>query len=162
MYVSEIMKFYCQPYMRSSSVIRQGALHALFHKGFWKSDHDFLIAFHSNFYLRCMVSAITRFYCKPNLTSSWFLPQGALHAILQNGFWKSDHDFLIAFHSNFLSVMHGFQDNEVYCQPDMTSSSVLRQGALHAHFHDGFWKSDHDFLIAFHSNFLPGMHGFWD
>jgi len=27
-------------------------------------------------------------------------------------------------------------------------------------FHDCFWKSDHDFLIAFHGNFLSGMHGF--
>jgi len=44
----------------------------------------------------------------------------------------------------------------------MTSSSVLRQGALHAIFHDGFWKSDHEFLIAFHSNFLSGLYGFRD
>jgi len=33
------------------------------------------------------------------MTSSWFLRQGSLHAILHNGFWKSDYDFLIAFHS---------------------------------------------------------------
>jgi len=44
----------------------------------------------------------------------------------------------------------------------MTSSSVLCLGALHAHFQVGFWKSDHNFLIAFHSNFLSGMHGFRD
>jgi len=44
----------------------------------------------------------------------------------------------------------------------MTSSAVLRLGALHAHFQNGFWKSNHDFLIAFHSNFLSGMHGFRD
>jgi len=44
----------------------------------------------------------------------------------------------------------------------MTSSSVLRQGALHAHFQDGFWKSEHDFLIGFYSNFLSWMHGFRD
>jgi len=50
------------------------------------------------------------------MTSSWFLRQGSLHAILRNEFWKSDHDFLIAFHSNFLSVMHGFRDNEVLLQ----------------------------------------------
>jgi len=29
------------------------------------------------------------------------------------GFWKIDHDFLIAFLYNFLSGMHGFRDNEV-------------------------------------------------
>jgi len=49
-----------------------------------------------------------------------------------------------------------------YCQLDMTSSSVLRQGTLHAIFHDGFCKSDHDFPIAFHSKLLSGMHGFQD
>jgi len=38
---------------------------------------------------------------------------GALYAILHDRFWKSDHDFLIAFHSNFSSGMHGFRDNEV-------------------------------------------------
>jgi len=44
----------------------------------------------------------------------------------------------------------------------MTSSSVLRQGALHAIFLDGFWKSDHNFLIAFYSNFFVTMHGLRD
>jgi len=44
----------------------------------------------------------------------------------------------------------------------MTSSSVIRQGALQAIFYDGFGKSDYDFLIAFHSTFLSGMHGFRD
>jgi len=37
-------------------------------------------------------------------------------AIYHDGFWKSDHDFLIAFHSNFLSAIHGFRDNEVLLQ----------------------------------------------
>jgi len=44
----------------------------------------------------------------------------------------------------------------------MTSSWVIREGALHATLHDGFWKSEHDFLMAFHCNFLSGMHGFWE
>jgi len=47
------------------------------------------------------------------MTSSQFLRQGALHDILHNGFRKSDHDFLIAFHGNILSGMHAFRDNEV-------------------------------------------------
>jgi len=38
----------------------------------------------------------------------------------------------------------------------MTSSSVLRR------FHDGFWKSDHDFQLVIHSNVLATMHGFQD
>jgi len=91
-----------------------GALHAILHNGFWKSDmHDFQKASHSNFYLRCTVSEITRLYCKPDMTSSWFLRQGSLHAILHEGFWKSDHNLLITFHSNVLSAMHGFRDNKV-------------------------------------------------
>jgi len=44
----------------------------------------------------------------------------------------------------------------------MTSSSVIRQGALHSHVHDEFWRSDHNFLIASRSNFISGMHGFPD
>jgi len=47
------------------------------------------------------------------MTSSWFRHQGALQAILHDGFWKSDHDLLIVFHSNFLSGMYDFQDNKV-------------------------------------------------
>jgi len=59
--------------------------------------------------------------------------------------------------------MHGFRDNEVLLPTDMTSSSILHQGALQAICYDGlFWKSDHDFLIASHSNFLVTMHGFRD
>jgi len=63
-----------------------------------------------------MVSEITRFYCKADMTSSWFLRYGALHEIFHDGFWKSDRGFLIAFHSNFLSGMHSFRDNEVLLQ----------------------------------------------
>jgi len=48
-------------------------------------------------------------------------PLGALQAIFYDGFGKSEHDFLIVFYSNFLSGMHSFRDNEVYCQLDMTS-----------------------------------------
>jgi len=42
----------------------------------------------------------------------------------------------------------------------MTSSEFLRQGALQTIFHDGFWKSKHDFLLVIHSNFLSGMYSF--
>jgi len=42
----------------------------------------------------------------------------------------------------------------------MTSSSDLRQAALHAILPDRFWKRDHDFLIVFRSNFVSRMHGF--
>jgi len=49
---------------------------------------------------------------------SWFHRQGSLHAILHDGFWKSNHDFQKAFPSNFLSEMHGFRDNEVLLQAE--------------------------------------------
>jgi len=75
----------------------------------------------SNYYLRIMLSEITRLYCQrqkvmPNMTSSLVLRQGSLHALLNEGIWKSYHDFLIAFHSNFLSGIHGLWDNEVLLQ----------------------------------------------
>jgi len=71
---------------------------------------------YSNFLSAMYVSEITMFNCKYDMTSSWFLHQGALYAIYMTGFWKSDHDFLIAFQSNFLCGMHGFPDNEVLLQ----------------------------------------------
>jgi len=82
------------------------------------SDQDFMIVIHITFYLRCMVSEITMFYCQPDMTSSSVLRQGALHAIFHDGFWKSDHDLPIAFHSKLLSGMHGFRDNEVLLQAE--------------------------------------------
>jgi len=101
-------------------------------------------------------------FCKPDMTSSWFGRKGALRAILHDAFWKSDHDFLIVIDSNFVSGLHGFWDNKVFCKPDMTSSLFLRQGALSANFHDGFWKSDNNFLIVLHSKFLFEMRGLRD
>jgi len=56
------------------------------------------------------------FFCKPDMTPSWFLSLGALQMIIHDGFWKSEHDFLILIYSNFLFVMHGFRDNEVLLQ----------------------------------------------
>jgi len=96
--------------MTASSVLRQRALQGIFYDGFWKSDHDLLIAFHSNFLSVMHVSEITWFYCKPDMTSSWFLRQVALHAIFLNEFWKSAHDFLI--------VVNGF--------PNLNGLEVIR------------------------------------
>jgi len=116
MFVSKITRFYRQPDMTSSSVLPQNALHSHVLDGFWSSDYDFSIASRSN-YLSGMHDffEITRFFCKPDMTY-WFIRQGSLYAILHDGFWKSDHYFLIAFHSNFLSGMYGFRDNEVLLQ----------------------------------------------
>jgi len=90
-----------------------GSAARTFSRRILKNDHVFLILIHNTFYLRCLVPVITRFYCKPDMTSSWFSRQGAFQATFHDGFRKSDHDFLIAFHSKFLSGMHGFRDNEV-------------------------------------------------
>jgi len=58
--------------------------------------------------------------------------------------------------------MHGIRDNEVLLQTgyDVIVTSTL--GGVSAIFHDGLWKSDHDFLIAFYSHLLVTMHGFRD
>jgi len=106
-----------------------------------------------------MVSEITMFYCKPDMTSSWFLRQVALYAIFLDGFWKSDHDFPIAFHGKFVCGMHGFRDTRFYCKSDMTSAWFCRQGAFQAIFHDGFWKSDHDYLLVVKGEFCPNSNG---
>jgi len=50
------------------------------------------------------------------MTSSWFLRLGALQMIIHDGFWKSEHDFMIVIQTNFLFMMHGFRDNEVLLQ----------------------------------------------
>jgi len=95
-----------------------------------------------------------------------------------------------AFNSNFLSAMHSFRNNEVYCQRiwrhcqsfllafhsnfssgmhGFRDNEVLLQAGYDISargasrdFHDGFWKSDHNLPIAFHRNFLSAMHGFRD
>jgi len=41
------------------------------------------------------------------MTSSWFLRQGAPHAILHNGFWKGNTDFIFMFDWHFLSILNG-------------------------------------------------------
>jgi len=109
-----------------------------------------------------MVFKITRFLCKPDMTSSWIRRQGALHANIHDGFWKSDRDFLIAFYTKFLSEMHGFRDNEVLLQAGYDVIVISTLGLLPANFHDKIWKSNHDFLIVFHSIFISAMHGFRD
>jgi len=109
-----------------------------------------------------MVSKKTRFNCQPDMMSSWFICHGALRAIFLDGFWKSNHNFLIVIYSNFLSAMHNFRDNEVLLQAGYESLWFFRQGSLHAILHDKCWKSDHYFLIAFHSNCWSTMHGFRD
>jgi len=59
--------------------------------------------------------------------------------------------------------MHGFRDNAVLLQAGYDVIVILPPGRRFRFiFHDEFYKRDHDFPIAFHSNFLFGMHGFRD
>jgi len=86
------------------------------------------------FYLRCMVSEITTFYCQPDMTSSSVLRQGALRDHVHDWFWKSDHDFLKAFDSKFLHGMHGFRDNEVLLQAGYDVIMISPPGSVARNF----------------------------
>jgi len=95
---------------------------------------DILIVFHSNFYVGCVVSEKARFYCKSN--------------------------FPMTFYKNLLSWIHGFRNNEVLLQARYDVIVSFSLVGASGEFHDGIWKSDHDFLIVFHSNLLSVMQGF--
>jgi len=99
---------------------------------------------------------MTKFYCQPDMTS-W-----SVLRTFYDGIWKSDHDFLIAFHSNFVYGMHGFRDGEVLLQAEYDVIMISPPGALRTIFHVEFWKSDYNFMIVIYSNFLYAMHGFRD
>jgi len=96
------------------------------------------------------------------MTSSWFRRQEALNAIFHDWFWKSDPDFLIVFYNNFLSVMHGFRENEVILQTRNDVIMTSPQGGASGDFSWRILKDDHDLLLVFHINFSSGMHGFRD
>jgi len=68
----------------------------------------------------------------------------------------------VIFYCNFSSVKHGFRENEVFLQAGYDVIVISPLGSASANFHDGFWKSNHDFLIVFHTNFSSRMHGFQD
>jgi len=120
-----------------------------FFKGLWKSDHDILIVIHSN-----VISAMHGFrgkrICQSDMTSSSVLRQGALHEIVRDGLWLSDHDFLIALHSNFLSGMHVFRDNEVLLQTGYDVIVISPPRGVSRRFFDGIWKSDPSLIIVVH------------
>jgi len=81
------------------------------------------------------------------MTSSWFLRQVSFHAILHDGFWKSDHDFLIAFCSNFLSGMHGFRDYEVLLQDGYDDIVISPPGGVSRYFTWRILKGRHRLYI---------------
>jgi len=96
------------------------------------------------------------------MTFTSVIRQGALHTHFHDGFRESDHDYLIAFHSNFLSGMYSFRDNEVLLQVGHDVIMISPPGGAARNFYDAFWKSDRDFLIVIQSNFLFAMQGFRD
>jgi len=69
-----------------------------------------LIAFHysiTTFYLGCMVSEITGFDFKYDVTVISLL--GAFQAIFHDGIWKSDHAFLSVVNGNFCPHSNGLE-----------------------------------------------------
>jgi len=64
------------------------------------------------------------------------------------------------FNGNFLYVMHGFQDIEVLFQAGFDLIVISPLEGASGEFSCELWKSDHDFLIVFHSKLLSVMHGF--
>jgi len=55
-------------------------------------------------------------------------PGGAPRDFFLDEFWKSEHDFLITFLSNFLSAMHGFRDNDVLLQAGYDAILIFPPG----------------------------------
>jgi len=92
------------------------------------------------------------------MTPSSVLLQGALHALFMTDSERATIT-MIMFHSNFLS---GMRDNEVLFPTGYDVIVSLPPGDAARTFLDGFWKSDHDFLIALYSIFSAVMHGFQD
>ena len=58
--------------------------------------------------------------------------------------------------------MHGFRDNEVLRSTGYDVIVISPLGDTLGAFFYGFSKSNHDSLLAFHSNFSSAMHGFRD
>jgi len=110
-------------------------------------------------YLRCMVSEITRCYCKPDITSSSFLRKGALQAIFRDGLWKSNHDFLIVFYSTFLVTMHGFRVNEVLLHTGYDVMVIYPLGGVSDDFSWRILKERPWLPISGNGNVCPNSNG---
>jgi len=102
-----------------------------------------------------MVSEITRFNCKPDMMS---LPRG----VSRDFSWRNLKEWPRLHDSNFLAAMHGFRDDEGLLSNGYDVIVSPPPGRAAQTFYDRLSKSDHDFMIAFHSNFLSAIHGFQD
>ena len=96
------------------------------------------------------VSEILRFSCKPKMTSSVCLRQGALCTVLNDRIWKGDYGFLLVFNSNFISIMRRFRDNDVFLKTGKNVMVISSLGGTLQSFDDRFWKSDPKFIFILH------------
>jgi len=55
--------------------------------------------------------------------------------------------------------MQGVRDNDVLLQAGYDVIMISLLGGFQAIFHDGFWKSDHDYLLVVNGNFCPNSNG---
>jgi len=101
-----------------------------------------------------MVSLITRFYCKPDMTSSWFLRQGRCTQFFDSRFWKGDPDFILVLHCNYTSIVHHFRFNYLFmfAGNDVIAISSLGDAS-------GFWKGNPDFISMFNWHLLSILNG---
>jgi len=114
--VSKIKWCYFKPDLTSSWFLRQVAFYAISRDKFWKSDHDILIAFYNNFLSAMYVFGDNEVLLQDGYDVIVFSrPGGASRnftwRILKEPPWLPN-----IIHSNCLSVMHGFRDNEVLLQ----------------------------------------------
>jgi len=94
------------------------------------------------------------------MTSSSVLRLGALHANFQGGFWNSDHDYLIAFHSKYLSRIHGFRDWVVFSSRLWRHRDFSVRGHCTQFFDCRFCKGDPDFILVLHRNYTSIVYRF--
>jgi len=90
------------------------------------------------------------------------LRQRALHALVYDGFWKNNHDFMIVFHFNCFSGMHGFRDIDGLSHAGYDVIVIYPPSWASRDFQDGFWKKSQDFMKVIDSTFLAAMYGFRD
>ena len=112
------------------------------------------------FRLSYTVSEIMRFSCKPKMTSSLYLRQGALRTVLDDGIRKNVNGSLSGFNAMFYSVKHRFRGNDVFLPTGNYVMMLYPLGGALRSFNDGFWKVDYGFLVEFHGHFRSIIHRF--
>jgi len=136
--------------MMTSSVVDQKAHQVIFHHGFWKKDHDFLIVIHSNFL--CVIHGFrdNEVFWQAGYDVIFSPSPGSAERtfswrILNERPWLPD-----CVHSNFLFGTHGFQDNEIILQAGYDVIVIFRWAAFYTGFVEGMWKIDPIFIIMVH------------